>query len=68
MCAPVNARPGTLQDIVEASRVCDTLPNIDFSAMSFCVASDLRRERRPAPNAGHVDEQHQAHPVRDDGI
>ena len=36
-------RPGTLQDIVEASRVCDALPNIDF-LMSFCVASDLPQE------------------------
>jgi len=33
-------RPGTLQDIVDASRVCDALPNIDF-LMSFCIASDL---------------------------
>lgn len=36
-------RPGTLQDIAEASRVCDALPNIDF-LMSFCVASDLPQE------------------------
>ena len=36
-------RPGTLQDIVEASLVCDALPNIDF-LMSFCVASDLPQE------------------------
>jgi trimethylamine---corrinoid protein Co-methyltransferase len=36
-------RPGTLQDIVEASLVCDGLPNIDF-LMSFCVASDLSQE------------------------
>ncbi len=33
-------RPGTLQDIVDASRVCDALPNIDF-LMSFCIAADL---------------------------
>ena len=33
-------RPGTLQDIVDATRVCDSLPNIDF-IMSFCIASDL---------------------------
>src|SRR5512138_1169080 len=33
-------RPGTLQDIVEATRVCDALPNIDF-LMSFCIANDL---------------------------
>jgi trimethylamine--corrinoid protein Co-methyltransferase len=33
-------RPGTLQDIVDASIVCDALPNIDFM-MSFCMASDL---------------------------
>ena len=33
-------RPGTLQDIADAARVCDALPNIDF-LMSFCVASDL---------------------------
>ncbi len=32
-------RPGTLQDIVEATRVCDALPNIDF-LMSFCIAND----------------------------
>ncbi len=36
-------RQGTLQDIVEASLVCDALPNIDF-LMSFCVASDLPQE------------------------
>ena len=36
-------RPGTLQDIVEASRVCDALANMDF-LMSFCVASDLPQE------------------------
>jgi trimethylamine--corrinoid protein Co-methyltransferase len=33
-------RRGTLQDIVEASRVCDALPNIDF-LMSFCIASEV---------------------------
>lgn len=33
-------RPGVLQDIVEASIVCDALPNIDF-LMSFCIATDL---------------------------
>lgn len=33
-------RPGTLQDIVEATTVCDALPNIDF-LMSFCIANDL---------------------------
>ena len=33
-------RPGTLQDIVEATRICDSLPNIDF-LMSFCIANDL---------------------------
>jgi trimethylamine--corrinoid protein Co-methyltransferase len=33
-------RPGTLQDIVEATTVCDALPNIDF-LMSFCIAHDL---------------------------
>jgi trimethylamine--corrinoid protein Co-methyltransferase len=36
-------RPGTLQDIVEATVVCDALPNIDF-LMSFCIASDLPQE------------------------
>jgi trimethylamine--corrinoid protein Co-methyltransferase len=33
-------RPGILQDIVEATIVCDALPNIDF-LMSFCIANDL---------------------------
>ena len=33
-------RRGTLQDVVDASRVCDALPNIDF-LMSFCIASDV---------------------------
>ncbi len=33
-------RPGVLQDIVEATVVCDALPNIDF-LMSFCIANDL---------------------------
>ncbi|HSO27123.1 MAG TPA: trimethylamine methyltransferase family protein [Anaerolineales bacterium] len=36
-------RPGTLQDIVEAVKVCDALPNIDF-LMSFCIASDLEQD------------------------
>ena len=33
-------RPGTLQDVVDATTVCDALPNIDF-LMSFCIANDL---------------------------
>lgn len=33
-------RPGTLQDIIEATIICDALPNIDF-LMSFCIANDL---------------------------
>jgi trimethylamine---corrinoid protein Co-methyltransferase len=36
-------RPGLLQDIVEASIVCDALENIDF-LMSFCNASDLPQD------------------------
>ena len=36
-------RRGTLQDIVDATIVCDALPNIDF-LMSFCIASDLPQE------------------------
>jgi trimethylamine--corrinoid protein Co-methyltransferase len=36
-------RRGALQDIVEATIVCDALPNIDF-LMSFCIASDLPQE------------------------
>ncbi len=36
-------RRGTLQDIVDATRVCDALPNIDF-LMSFCIASDVPAE------------------------
>jgi trimethylamine---corrinoid protein Co-methyltransferase len=36
-------RPGLLQDIVEASIVCDALENIDF-LMSFCNASDLSQD------------------------
>jgi trimethylamine---corrinoid protein Co-methyltransferase len=36
-------RPGTLQDIVEATIVCDALEHIDF-LMSFCNASDLPQE------------------------
>ncbi|HEY3311756.1 MAG TPA: trimethylamine methyltransferase family protein [Anaerolineales bacterium] len=33
-------RPGLLSDIVDATVVCDALPNIDF-LMSFCIANDL---------------------------
>ena len=33
-------RQGTLNDIVDATKVCDALSNIDF-LMSFCIASDL---------------------------
>ena len=33
-------RAGILQDIIDAIRVCDALPNINF-LMSFCIASDL---------------------------
>jgi len=33
-------RPGVLQDIVDATIVCDALPNIDF-LMSFCIANEL---------------------------
>ncbi len=36
-------RRGRLQDIVDAIRVCDALPNIDF-LMSFCLATDLEQE------------------------
>jgi trimethylamine--corrinoid protein Co-methyltransferase len=36
-------RRGTLQDIVDATTVCDALPNIDF-LMSFCIASELPQE------------------------
>jgi len=36
-------RRGTLQDIVDATLVCDALTNIDF-LMSFCIASDLPQE------------------------
>jgi len=32
-------RPGTIQDIVEAIKICDALTNIDF-LMSFCIAHD----------------------------
>jgi trimethylamine--corrinoid protein Co-methyltransferase len=32
-----------LQDIVDAIRVCDALPNIDF-LMSFCIASDVDQQ------------------------
>jgi trimethylamine--corrinoid protein Co-methyltransferase len=33
-------RPGQLNDVVEATIVCDALPNIDF-LMSFCIANEL---------------------------
>jgi trimethylamine--corrinoid protein Co-methyltransferase len=33
-------RPGVLQDVIDATVVCDALPNIDF-LMSFCIANDL---------------------------
>ena len=33
-------REGLLQDVVDATIVCDALPNIDF-LMSFCIANDL---------------------------
>jgi trimethylamine---corrinoid protein Co-methyltransferase len=36
-------RRGTLQDVADAARVCDALPNIDF-LMSFCIASDIEAE------------------------
>lgn len=36
-------RPGTLQDIVDGSRVCDALPDIDF-LMSLNLASDKPQE------------------------
>jgi trimethylamine--corrinoid protein Co-methyltransferase len=36
-------RPGTLQDVVDATIVCDALPNIDF-LMSFCIANDQPQE------------------------
>jgi trimethylamine--corrinoid protein Co-methyltransferase len=36
-------RRGTLQDIVEASTICDALTNIDF-LMSFCIASELPQD------------------------
>lgn len=36
-------RPGTLQDVVDASIICDALPNIDF-LMSFCIANDQPQE------------------------
>ena len=36
-------RSGVLQDIVETTRVCDALPNIDF-LMSFTIAGDLPQE------------------------
>ncbi len=36
-------RSGTLQDVVDASRLCDALPHIDF-LMSFCIASDVEQQ------------------------
>jgi trimethylamine--corrinoid protein Co-methyltransferase len=36
-------RQGVLQDIIDATTVCDALPNIDF-LMSFSMASDLPQE------------------------
>ena len=36
-------RQGRLQDIVDAIRVCDALPNIDF-IMSVCVPSEIDQE------------------------
>lgn len=36
-------RSGILQDVSDAARVCDALPNIDF-LMSFTIASDLPQE------------------------
>jgi trimethylamine--corrinoid protein Co-methyltransferase len=36
-------RPGRIQDIVDATTVCDALPNIDF-LMSFCIAYDLPQQ------------------------
>lgn len=33
-------RPGVLQDVIDATIVCDALPNIDF-LMSFAIANDL---------------------------
>ncbi len=33
-------RPGKLQDIIDATVICDALPNIDF-LMSFCIANEL---------------------------
>jgi trimethylamine--corrinoid protein Co-methyltransferase len=36
-------RRGMLQDVVDASLVCDALPNIDF-LMSFCITSDIPAE------------------------
>lgn len=33
-------RPGLLSDVVDATIVCDALPNIDF-LMSFCIANDF---------------------------
>jgi trimethylamine--corrinoid protein Co-methyltransferase len=36
-------RPGTLQDVIDATVVCDALPNIDF-LMSFCIANELDQQ------------------------
>jgi trimethylamine--corrinoid protein Co-methyltransferase len=36
-------RPGTLQDVIDATIVSDALPNIDF-LMSFCIANDQPQE------------------------
>jgi trimethylamine--corrinoid protein Co-methyltransferase len=36
-------RPGTLQDVIDATIVCDALPNIDF-LMSFCIANELNQQ------------------------
>ncbi len=35
-------RPATLQDCSDGVRLCDALPNIDFT-MSFCLASDVNQ-------------------------
>jgi len=36
-------RPGRLQDVIDATIVCDALPHIDF-LMSFCIAHDLPQD------------------------
>jgi trimethylamine--corrinoid protein Co-methyltransferase len=36
-------RPGLLQDVIDASVICDALPNIDFM-MSFTIPSDVPAE------------------------